>query len=361
MYDVSSPNALDPSSIVLSPNLPTLHPDVKIHEVKTYTRENGDHLVGLGLVRSGMCILRFDQNWGNIDTLYQMYDFDRTLFPDTIINPNKDYFNPNFTGNPADGENNKWDWRISHSVLPYDMGGGRFVLTTDEYTRFEGFQNISGSWLDPPYETQDYFLPNLYAINDTGSGYFKGKLVATGIPIAVSLNEDESHRLNYLHRNHPAHSGTDPNKLQGAFLRIWDRDSLGNNTLSSNTGGMILNAYDPGEDSSNPVGYFGRSGIPDTAMVPFGVHEPILVEAQVCEHVDPVLVGMRVERLWLAVGMDGGLGGLERGRVVDKRGIVLRELTPGCGGFGTLEFCDRVLPHARWDEQREVQRHRAAK
>lgn len=274
--DVSSPDLVDTSSMILQPSLPTLHPDVKIYEVKAYTRENGDHLVGLGLVRSGMCILRFDQNWSIIDTTYQIYDFDRTLFPDTIINPNKDYFNPSFTGNPADGENNKWDWRISHSVLPYDMGGGHFVLTTDEYTRYQGFQDISGAWLDPPYEAQDYFLPNLYSITDTGSGYFKGKLVATGIPTAVSLNEDEEHRLNYLHKNHPMRPGTDPNKLQGAFLRIWNRDSLGNNTLSANTGGMILSAYDPGEDPSNPVGYFGRSDIPDTAMVPFGVHEPII-------------------------------------------------------------------------------------
>jgi len=80
-----------------------------------------------------------------------------------------------------------------------------------------------------------------------------------------------------MRRNHPRYPGTDPNKFQGAFLRIFNRDSIGNNTLTANNGGMLANAYDVGEDPNNQVGYFGKYNIPDTSLVAGGgLHEMIL-------------------------------------------------------------------------------------
>jgi len=85
-------------------------------------------------------------------------------------------------------------------------------------------------------------------------------------------------RLNYIHRNHPKHLGVDGHRLQGAFLRIWDRSKLGTNDTTINGQGALLNAYDVNEgDGSDPEGYVGIGNIPEVANVAGGVHEPYLV------------------------------------------------------------------------------------
>lgn len=152
-YDVSLLNsfALEPAiTLITPPSYPTRHiSSTKIHEVKGYKRINGEFLIGLGIVRAGMCILHFDQNWNYTSSDYQIYEFDRTLFPDTVINPYKDVYDPN---NWSGEHQHKWDWRICHSVLPYDNGSNQYVLTVDEYTNFIGFQDINGNWDNSVWE-----------------------------------------------------------------------------------------------------------------------------------------------------------------------------------------------------------------
>jgi hypothetical protein len=89
--------------------------------------------------------------------------------------------------------------------------------------------------------------------------------------------ESDTSRLNFAHRNHPKHIGVDPLRLQGAFLRIWDRDFLGTNDTTANGMEMLRNAYDAQESDAHPEGYVGVDNIPEVCDVPTGLHEPILV------------------------------------------------------------------------------------
>ncbi len=65
--------------------------------------------------------------------------------------------------------------------------------------------------------------------------------------------------------------------MQGAFLRIWERDDLGTNDTTANDIPMISNAYDAQESDAHPEGYVGKDNIPEICDVPTGLHEPILV------------------------------------------------------------------------------------
>lgn len=82
---------------------------VKNHEVKAFTRANGEILVGIGVVSTGMRILTFDSNWNHISTLAQNYDHDRTLLPSTILNPTKVLWDSTIYQPLTDFRNNKWD------------------------------------------------------------------------------------------------------------------------------------------------------------------------------------------------------------------------------------------------------------
>ncbi len=90
----------------------TMHLDNKLHEVKVFKTIDTTY-VGCGLVRAGMCIVPINfsnRNNPGVGTLkYQLYEFDRTIFPDTIINPYKAYYDSlNWSGE----NQHKWDWRI---------------------------------------------------------------------------------------------------------------------------------------------------------------------------------------------------------------------------------------------------------
>ncbi len=140
------------------------------------------------------------------------------------------------------------------------------MLTTDEYTPYPSSRRDSSS-LD--WEYLDYYMPN-------------GPLAFMNDPIKrqdtlYQVNELFTHRLNYRHRNRPRYVGVDPNRFQGAFVRIWNADSVGSyNNLSDNGRNRILNAYDVEEN--NIVGYIGNSNIPKVANVPgVGAHEPYII------------------------------------------------------------------------------------
>jgi hypothetical protein len=115
--------------------LPTLNRETSaVHEVKGYRTDSGILKIGLGLVRGGMCLIDMDSSGEVIVMTHQAYDFNRTQFPDTVINPYKWYFDSTEWAGPRQ---NKWDRCLCHSVLPYEYGGGRYVLTTDEYARWK--------------------------------------------------------------------------------------------------------------------------------------------------------------------------------------------------------------------------------
>ena len=219
-FDVSDSSFFAHDSLILSiHSLPTLYTedyDKRIHEVKGYKKANGDLELGLGLTRSGMCLLRFPSGGGSVVQTLQLYEYDRTTFPDTIINPYKAYYDSvNWSGE----HQHKWDYRVCHSVIPYEnASGNEYVLTTDEYTSFTSSRRDSSSLA---WEYLDYYRPNgpLAFMYDPQIG--KDTL--------YQINESFGHRLNYRHRNRPRYVGEDPNKFQGAFLRIWDRSKLGRN------------------------------------------------------------------------------------------------------------------------------------
>jgi hypothetical protein len=278
-YDVATSSQFDPGAIVLNPALPTLHSSsAKVHEVKGFRASDGSRWIGVGLVRSGMCLLHYDSTWQLTDSTFQIYDFDRTTFPDTIINPYKVVYDSVFDAAGAE-HNHKWDYRICHSVLPYDGTSSHHVLTVDEYTNCVGYQDPSGNWMNAPWEGLDFYPPNAVTL-DTGSGYYNHiRVTSDSLRASVwyTLHEDSTRqRLNYRWRTRPRYEGRDPNKFQGAFVRIWNRDSIPNNTLSANGGGMLQNAYDVQEGDDHPEGYVGLHAIPDTAVVPCGLHEPII-------------------------------------------------------------------------------------
>jgi hypothetical protein len=114
-FDVSQKD-LGPgrNKIVLSVNVPTMHSQptelVKIHEVKGYKASNGQRIIGLGLLRYGMCVMTFPSNsWdtNSVTIRYQYYEHDRTLFPNTIINSYKYYYDPTFYADSNDIRNHK--------------------------------------------------------------------------------------------------------------------------------------------------------------------------------------------------------------------------------------------------------------
>jgi len=262
-YDVSQPGLFSsyPPLSLTPPSLPTLHDlyttgnrNTRLHEIKGWKRANGNLVLGCPLTRAGMCIVEMDSTGGNISKTYQMYEFDRTTFPDTVINPHKAYYDStDWTGE----KQNKWDWRVCHSIIPYEYEGKEYVLTTDEFAFYPGPRD-SSSWR---WEALDFYLPN-----DT-----------THEADTIRVNEPFSHRLNYRHRNRPRYEGIDPNRFQGAFLRIWDKSKLGRNDTTANNNNLILNAYSVEEDSAHPEGFIGLSNIPKVAPVPTGVHEPYLI------------------------------------------------------------------------------------
>jgi hypothetical protein len=148
IVDLSTPTTFDllPDIEMYPTPSCTQHTEVKNHEVKTFTCANGNILVGVGVLRSGMKVLTFDENWNLIDSLTQNYDHDRTLFPETIINPTKEMWDTLIHQPLSDIRNNKWDHRVCHSVLPYDDdSGGHFVLTVDEFTSSNSGQYENGS------------------------------------------------------------------------------------------------------------------------------------------------------------------------------------------------------------------------
>ncbi len=285
--DVSTPSTWDThSDIVLYPNTSiTLHPQVKIHEVKALTRQDGKKVVGLGAVRGGMRLLTFNQNWGLLSIVTQYYDHDRTFLPNTIINPNKVMFDPTVHYPLTDERNNKWDYRMCHSVLPYDQNDRRYVLTVDEHTTSASGQDSAGNWIPEIWEGLDFYEPN--AVDDLTKQsypvYYSGVpvLMPNGAPLERNgwsgFTEVDTLRLNFNHRNHPKHRGVDPLRIQGAFLRIWDRDSLGINDLQANQHKLLFNAYDVQESETHPEGLIGLENIPEVADVPTGLHEPYLV------------------------------------------------------------------------------------
>jgi hypothetical protein len=289
-FDISNPDTMVAYQTAIDPPtpLPTHQGSfLKIHEVKGATLADGKRLIGLGIPRGGMAILEFDTDWSLLSTRYQLYDGARTLFPSTVLNPHKAYYDSAYNPDRNRAINDKWDHRGCHSVIPYDQGGGRYVLTVDELNWFDGIQNKSGMWVPAWWERLDFFLspdgvdfPNYSSCNDTGwynhqPVYIYGALYR--ICSECSLREPESHRLNFIHRNYPGRLSTDPNKFQGSFIRIWNRDSLWqNDTATANSHGLIVGAYDAQEEPDNPVGYFGKDNIPDTSFVPSSMHEPIL-------------------------------------------------------------------------------------
>lgn len=89
-YSIAHHQLRDSLRIIVDPDSTgTLHKEVKIHEVKADTYQEGSRVVGLGTVRSGIRVLDFTSEWENPAITAQIYDFDRTIFPDTIINPYK--------------------------------------------------------------------------------------------------------------------------------------------------------------------------------------------------------------------------------------------------------------------------------
>ncbi len=228
--DVSTPSTwIAESDIILFPDTTgTLHKQVKNHEVKAFTSANGDRVVGVGAVRSGMRLLTFDQSWTLDSTVAQYYDHDRALLPSTIINSNKILFDPTVHQPVTDVRNNKWDHRVCHSVLPYDHNGRSYVLTVDEFTKSDAAQNENGAWIPEFWEGIDFFEPNAV---DTSTeqlyyAYYNGMPLywEDGSPqyrVGWSgFKEVDTLRLNFNHRNHPKHRGVDPMRIQGAFLRI---------------------------------------------------------------------------------------------------------------------------------------------
>jgi hypothetical protein len=241
--DVTSGTFGADTSEVIVPNAPTEHIDpLKIHEVKGYVASSGKRIVGLGLPRYGMCVITFNEDsvW-SIDTIqYQYYEFDRTMFPDTVINPHKYHYDTTYISGSSDERNHKWDYNMCHSVIPYPG----YVMTVDELTVSADIST---------YEELDFYQPN-----DT--------------------NENDDHRLNYLHRNRPCMKGIDPHKFEGAYLRIWDASKIfRNDTALINNNDGIVNAYDAQEEGGAPEGYVGLSAIADTCIVPTGLHEPVLI------------------------------------------------------------------------------------
>ena len=202
MYDVSDSAAFTRSFIDLNPSLPTLHhpprEPIKIHEVKGFNRQNGERLIGMGLPRYGMCVLTFDSLWNKIGEKYQYYEFDRTLFPDTVINPNKAYYDPVYNPAPNSMRNHKWDWNICHSVLPYDDQGGRYVLVVDEYTSYPAYKDAQDAWILSTFEKPDFYMPDtaLHPLTHT-YGYFNRQQVTsdTSVILAYTLQDSTNHIL----------------------------------------------------------------------------------------------------------------------------------------------------------------------
>lgn len=277
-YDISSSDTWRrEADIVFTPDTTcTLHPpsDIKNHEVKAWTRTDGHHLVGVGLVRAGMRILEFNPAWQLGQTVTQYYDHDRSLLPSTILNPAKERWDTTtYVG--TNSRANKWDYRMCHSVLPYQHNGHEYVLTTDEFTHGNEGQDIDTVWIPGLWETIDFFMPNKVLSTYPVDRYFRG--IYLGTDSAKSPIEHSPDRLNWLHRNHPQHIGVDPLRLQGSFLRIWDRNALGTNDTTINGSQVLLNAYDVQESDTRPEGYIGVNNIPELYDVPSGLHEPYLI------------------------------------------------------------------------------------
>jgi hypothetical protein len=289
-YDFSNPRAVVTHSIPLSPSLPTSHPPSGLHEVKGCTLQNGKKLIGLGIPRMGMCMMTFNSDWtrASDSVRWQIYEFNRATFPGTVINPHKKHFDNNYSSDPSRSINDKWDWRVCHSVIPYDQNSGHYVLTVDEYTNHQGYQRKNGMWLRPPWEAVDFYNPYSSATpSNLDTAWYDSQVLYSynchdssiiTVPYSGTLTVPAAHSLNYNHWNYPGRPWTDPNKLQGAFVRIWNRDSLWHNdTTSANNHHLIVGAYDVQEDPDHPIGYFGIDNIPDSSIVPSGLHEPILI------------------------------------------------------------------------------------
>ncbi|MBE0643062.1 MAG: hypothetical protein IH600_03185 [Bacteroidetes bacterium] len=273
-YNVVHHNLRDSLRLTIPPDTTgTLHKEVKIHEVKTATYDDGTHVVGLGTVRSGIRIIDFTTDWNNPIITAQIYDFDRASFPDTVINPYK-YRWDTLSYSINNPRCNKWDHRVTHSVVPYESEAAKYVLSVDEFTSSVSGQNENGEWNQLLWEGIDFYEPNLIGASNKVLRYYN----SAPIDSVYECVPDESSilRLNYIHRNHPSYPDVDPLRLQGAFLRIWDRSLLGVNDTSANNASLILNAYDVQESSARPEGYIGRDNIPKVADVPTGLHEPTL-------------------------------------------------------------------------------------
>lgn len=158
-------------------------------------------------------------------------------------------------------------------------------MTIDEFTSSNSGQDENGQWIPAIWESLD-----LYALNefDTAS-YYEYPVYYNTQPVLLAngqqmMNpgwdrfvESDTLRLNFAHRNHPKHLGVDPLRLQGAFLRLWNRENLGTNDTTANDIYMLWNAYDAQESDTHPEGYIGVNNIPEVSDVPTGLHEPYLV------------------------------------------------------------------------------------
>jgi hypothetical protein len=167
--------------------------------------------------------------------------------------------------------------------LPYDDElGGHWLLTVDEFTSSNSGQDINGVWIPSLWEDFDFYFPKIGVETAPFYRYYNGSLVDSSAWGVFTIrgwipNEHTPDRCNYLQRTHPKYPGVDPLRLQGAFLRIWDRDSLGTNDTTANDKRMLVNAYDVQENDSHPEGYVGLENIPEVSDVPTGLHEPYLV------------------------------------------------------------------------------------
>jgi hypothetical protein len=181
-YDVTTPDSVTKHVIpLLLPECGTMDSLIRNHEVKGWTLSSGEKLIGVGNVRTGMNVLRFDSNWEFQDAKVQVYDFDRTLLPDRVINPYKtlydtvSYLDENNELDLTDIRNNKWDYRVTHSVIPYEHNAELFVLTVDEYSNYTGAKDSCNQWRRDLWENHDLYFPNRSADNGRAPAYYEGK------------------------------------------------------------------------------------------------------------------------------------------------------------------------------------------
>ena len=193
-YDVSTDSSfarydlvsLHPANAATLQDLNTAGLNAKLHEVKTCTHADGTMTVGCPLVRAGMCVLTLNGDGSVHSRKWQYYDNDRTRFPDTVINPDKAYYDPtDWTGEHG----HKWDFTMCHSALPYEHENKTYILTSDEYSPCYGYNTIdtsgAGRW---GWERLEYYLPNGIRYDSAGGI----DTVASGLYVALLSTPSQS-------------------------------------------------------------------------------------------------------------------------------------------------------------------------